>query len=49
VRGVGPFEGRLIYRFRFNVDGTLRYVEEAYKVHKKDRIIVVSGFRPLAL
>jgi hypothetical protein len=49
VRGVGPFEGRLIYRFGFNVDGTIRYVEAAYKVHKKDRIIVVSGFRPLAL
>jgi len=45
----GPFESRLIYRFGVNVDGTTRYVEAAYKVHKKDRVVVVSGFRPLAL
>lgn len=45
----GPFESRLIYRFGINVGSATRYVEAAYKVHRKDRIIVVSGFRPLAL
>lgn len=48
-RAVGPFESRLIYRFAWHLDGITRYVEIAYKIHKKDRIVVVSGFRPIAL
>lgn len=46
----GPFENRPIYRFAIHgVDGVAHYIEVAYKVHKKDRIIVISGFRPIAL
>lgn len=45
----GPFEARLIYRFAVKTDRTTHYVQVVYKVFKKDRVIVVAGFRPVAL
>jgi hypothetical protein len=48
-QAVGPFEARMIYRFAWQFRGVTRYLQVAYKVYKKDRVVVVCGFQPVAL
>ena len=48
TRPGGPFETRPIYRFKINVDSTDRYLQVVYKVHRKDGVVVITGFSPVA-
>jgi len=45
----GPFESRPIYRFAITVDDTTRYIQVVYKIHREERLVVVSGFAPVQL
>lgn len=44
----GPFETRPVYRFSIVVGGVTWTIQVAYAVHKQDRVVVVTGFVPIA-
>lgn len=45
----GPFEKRPIYRFSIEVGGVKYYTQVVYKVHARDRLVVLLGFSGLRL
>ncbi len=45
----GPFESRPVFRFSIRVSEVTRHIQVVYKVHRKDALVVISGFAPLSL